>query len=67
MVTLYLRKSIKDIIYYDVAKALVEFVIGNSYELLDTISDRLSLKLEELKRRGVPVDLLLKKPISKLH
>ena len=67
---LYLRKAIKDIVYYEVANELAQFVFKKLFNDSDTISDKLSLSLEELRRRGVPVGLVIKsdqQPLSKLY
>jgi hypothetical protein len=58
-VLLYLRKGAQNIIYFDVAKALAQFVFTTPTADISLISNKLLLSEMELKQRGIPVDLLL--------
>jgi len=60
-VMLYLLKDHVNIDYFEIARALAQFVFKNPDEtIFYAISDKLSSSLEVLKGRGIPVDRLLK-------
>jgi len=60
-VTLYIQKDISILDYVDIATELTRFVYKKPLDaLVHSISDKLVSPLETLKRRGVPVDRLLK-------
>ena len=62
-VILYLHKDIPALDYIDIASELTRFVYRKALDtLVHSISDKLSSPLETLKRRGIPVDRLLKNP-----
>ncbi|CAF4300671.1 unnamed protein product [Rotaria sp. Silwood2] len=60
-VTLYIQKDISTLDYIDIATELTRFVYKKPLDaLVHSISDKLASPLETLKRRGIPVDRLLK-------
>jgi hypothetical protein len=60
-VILYIQKDIQMIDYIDIATELTRFVYKKPLDaLVHSISDKLASPLETLKRRGIPVDRLLK-------
>lgn len=60
-VTLYLNKEILTLDYIDIATELTRYVYKKPVDhLVHAISDKLSSPLQTLKRRGIPVDRLLK-------
>ncbi|CAF1073633.1 unnamed protein product [Rotaria sordida] len=60
-VTLYIQKDIPTLDYIDIATELTRFVYKKPLDaLVHSISDKLASPLETLKRRGIPVDRLLK-------
>ncbi|CAF1297901.1 unnamed protein product, partial [Rotaria sp. Silwood1] len=60
-VYLYIHKDISTLDYIDIATELMRFVCKKSVDtLVHSISDKLTSPLETLKRRGIPVDRLLK-------
>lgn len=60
-VILFLRKDLLTIDYIDISSELTRFVTNKSNEaIIHSISDKLSSPLQTLKRRGIPVDRLLK-------
>ncbi|CAF0896436.1 unnamed protein product, partial [Adineta steineri] len=60
-VNLYIHKDLPTLDYIDIASELTRFVHRKPLEILvHSISDKLSSPLETLKRRGIPVDRLLK-------
>ncbi|UJR19550.1 hypothetical protein I4U23_022680 [Adineta vaga] len=60
-VNLYIHKDLPTFDYIDIANELTRFVHKKPLEtLVHSISDKLSSPLETLKRRGIPVDRLLK-------
>ncbi|CAF4927120.1 unnamed protein product, partial [Rotaria sp. Silwood1] len=62
-VYLYIHKDISTLDYIDIATELMRFVCKKSVDtLVHSISDKLTSPLETLKRRGIPVDRLLKSP-----
>lgn len=63
---LLIRADDTDLEYYDVASELARFIYGKPQEdhLVNGIASRLSSSLEVLKRRGIPVDRLMKKPVA---
>ncbi|CAF4854390.1 unnamed protein product [Rotaria sp. Silwood1] len=62
-VCLYIHKDISTLDYIDIATELTRFVYKKSLDtLVHSISDKLASPLETLKRRGIPVDRLLKNP-----
>ena len=63
-VILYLREGAQCINYYDVARALAEFVFTTPTVDINLISNKLSLSKEALKQRGIPVDLLMDANVS---
>ncbi|CAF1437007.1 unnamed protein product, partial [Rotaria sordida] len=72
-VILYIRKDLPTLDYIDISTELTRFFYKKPLDtLVHSISDKLSSALETLKRRGTPVDRLLKvkeqQPINfKLH
>ncbi|CAF2792873.1 unnamed protein product [Rotaria sp. Silwood2] len=62
-VCLYIHKDIPTLDYIDIATELTRFVYKKPLDtLVHSISDKLASPLETLKRRGIPVDRLLKNP-----
>jgi len=59
-VTIYLRKNIVHIDYYDVAAELGAFCFTKEANYTHDINDKLALPKETLRRKGIPVDRLLK-------
>ncbi|CAF3429660.1 unnamed protein product [Rotaria socialis] len=60
-VCLYIHKDISTLDYIDIATELTRFVCKKPLDtLVHSISDKLSSPLGTLKRRGIPVDRLLK-------
>ncbi|CAF4311774.1 unnamed protein product [Rotaria sp. Silwood2] len=60
-VNLYIHKDIPTLDYIDIATELTRFVHKKPLDaLVHAISDKLASPLETLKRRGIPVDRLLK-------
>ena len=60
-VRLYIHQDIPTLDYIDIAAELTRFVHKKPLDaLVHSISDKLSSPLETLKRRGIPVDRLLK-------
>ncbi|CAF1590939.1 unnamed protein product, partial [Adineta steineri] len=60
-VNLYIHKDLPTLDYIDIVSELTRFVHRKPLEtLVHSISDKLSSPLETLKRRGIPVDRLLK-------
>lgn len=60
-VSLYFQKHIREFDYIDIASELARFVFKKPLDTaVHAISDKLASPLETLKRRGVPVDRLLK-------
>ncbi|CAF1463258.1 unnamed protein product [Adineta ricciae] len=60
-VTLYIQKDIPVLDYIDIATELTRYVYKKPLDaLVHSISDKLASSLETLKRRGIPVDRLLK-------
>ena len=60
-VSLYIHKDIPTLDYIDIATELTRFVHKKPLDaLVHAISDKLASPLETLKRRGIPVDRLLK-------
>ncbi len=60
-VTLFILKDIQTLDYIDIATELTRFVCKKPVDTsIHSISDKLSSSLETLKRRGVPVNRLLK-------
>ena len=60
-VALYIQKDIPILDYIDIATELTRYVYKKPLDaLVHSISDKLSSPLETLKRRGIPVDRLLK-------
>ncbi|CAF1549296.1 unnamed protein product [Adineta ricciae] len=66
-VNLYIHRDLPTLDYIDIASELIRFVHKKPLEtLVHSISDKLSSPLETLKRRGIPVDRLLKQRPTKL-
>ena len=62
---LYFQKNIHEFDYIDIASELARFVFKKPLDtVVHAISDKLASPLETLKRRGVPVDRLLKQQQS---
>ncbi|CAF1040266.1 unnamed protein product [Rotaria sordida] len=62
-VCLYIHKDIPTLDYIDIATELTRFVYKKPLDtLVHSISDKLASPLETLKRRGIPVDRLIKNP-----
>lgn len=62
-VALFIHKDIPNLDYIDIATELTTFVCKKPLDtLVHSISDKLASALETLKRRGIPVDRLLKTP-----
>jgi hypothetical protein len=60
-VILYIQRDILTLDYIDIATELTRFVYKKPLDaLVHSISDKLASPLETLKRRGIPVDRLLK-------
>ena len=60
-VVLYIRGSVPHLDFIDIASELTRFVLKKPLDLVvHAISDKLSSPLQTLKRRGIPVDRLLK-------
>jgi hypothetical protein len=60
-VFLFIHKDIPTLDFIDIATELTRFVYKKALDtLVHSISDKLSSPLETLKRRGIPVDRLLK-------
>jgi hypothetical protein len=60
-VVLYIQRDILTLDYIDIATELTRFVYKKPLDaLVHSISDKLASPLETLKRRGIPVDRLLK-------
>lgn len=60
-VNLYIHQDIPTLDYIDIAMELTRFVHKKPLDALaHSISDKLASPLETLKRRGIPVDRLLK-------
>ncbi|UJR29713.1 hypothetical protein I4U23_017262 [Adineta vaga] len=60
-VYLFILKNLSTLDYIDIASELTRFVSKKAiHSLIHSISDKLSSPLETLKRRGIPVDRLLK-------
>lgn len=60
-VILYIRKDLSTLDFIDIATELTRFVYNKPLDaLVHSISDKLASPLETLKRRGIPVDRLLK-------
>ncbi|CAF1063458.1 unnamed protein product [Didymodactylos carnosus] len=60
-VALYLHKELPAFDYVDIASELTRFVFKKPLDaVVHAISDKLASPLETLKRRGIPVDRLLK-------
>ncbi|CAF4112088.1 unnamed protein product [Rotaria sp. Silwood2] len=61
-VCLYIHKDVSTLDYIDIATELMRFVCKKSVDntLVHSISDKLASPLEALKRRGIPVERLLK-------
>ncbi|CAF4923582.1 unnamed protein product, partial [Rotaria sp. Silwood1] len=60
-VILYIQNDISTLDYIDIATELTRFVYKKPLDaLVHSISDKLASPLETLKRRGIPVDRLLK-------
>lgn len=60
-VALYINKTIPAFDYIDIASELTRFVYQKPINtIVHAMSDKLSSPLETLKRRGIPVDRLLK-------
>lgn len=60
-VALYIQKDLPSLDYIDISTELTRFLYKKPLDtLVHSISDKLSSPLETLKRRGIPVDRLLK-------
>ncbi|CAF3497440.1 unnamed protein product [Adineta steineri] len=60
-VVLFIQKDISTLDYIDISSELTRFVYKKPLDtLVHSISDKLASPLETLKRRGIPVDRLLK-------
>ncbi len=60
-VILFIQKDISTLDYIDIATELTRYVYKKPLDsLVHSISDKLASPLETLKRRGIPVDRLLK-------
>lgn len=60
-VALYINKNIPTFDYIDIASELTRFVYKKPIDtIVHAMSDKLASPLETLKRRGIPVDRLLK-------
>ena len=60
-VYLFIQKDLIHLDYIDISSELTRFVYKKPIDsLVHSISDKLSSPLETLKRRGIPVDRLLK-------
>jgi len=60
-VILFVNKQVETIDFIDLATELTRFVSKKAIDtLVHSISDKLNSPLETLKRRGIPVDRLLK-------
>ena len=60
-VNLYIQKDLPALDYIDISTELTRFLYKKPLDtLVHSISDKLSSPLETLKRRGIPVDRLLK-------
>lgn len=60
-VVLYINKHIPALDYIDIASELTRFVYKKPVNsIVHAMSDKLASPLETLKRRGIPVDRLLK-------
>ena len=58
---LFIQKDISTLDYIDISTELTRFVFKKAQDnVVHSISDKLSSPLETLKRRGIPVDRLLK-------
>ena len=58
---LFIHRDLPSIDYIDVASELTRFVYKKPVDVIvHSISDKLSSPIETLKRRGIPVDRLLK-------
>jgi hypothetical protein len=58
---LFIHRTLPSIDYIDVASELTRFVYKKPVDVIvHSISDKLSSPIETLKRRGIPVDRLLK-------
>jgi hypothetical protein len=60
-VALYIQKDLPTFDYIDIATELTRFVFKKRIDVfVHAVSDKLTSPLERLKRRGIPVDRLLK-------
>ena len=60
-IVLYIRKDLSRIDYIDISSELTRYMTHKTNEsIIHSISDKLSSPIETLKRRGIPVDRLLK-------
>ena len=61
-VTLYCDKNLREFDYYEIAAELAHFVFMKGFDAANiyVICDRLASSLDMLKRRGVPIDRLVK-------
>ena len=64
--TLYYEKHLRDFDYYEIATELAHFVFKKGFDAANiyVICDRLSSSLDMLKRRGVPINRLVKSNYS---
>ncbi len=60
-VEIFIQKNTSNFEYFDIANELARFIFKKpKEEIVDGISNKLSSSLEALRRRGIPVDRLLK-------
>ena len=60
-VNLFIQDKLHNFEYFDIANELVRFVFKKpADDIIDAISNRLSSSLDVLRRRGMPVDRLIK-------
>lgn len=58
---MYLRRDVETIEHFEVASELCRFVVAKQNEMyFDSVTNRLVVPLDTLKKRGIPVDRLMK-------
>ncbi|CAF3809992.1 unnamed protein product [Rotaria sp. Silwood1] len=67
-VVLYVQKHIRAFDYIDIASELARFVFKKPFDTVaHTIGDKLASPLQTLKRRGIPIDRLLRHKKQYIH